>query len=421
MTAEPAGRLALALAIGLLVGLERGWRERNAPDRSRTAGIRTYGISGLLGGIFALLSSALAAPSIFVAGFLVYSAVLALYKLREAVADSDYSVTAVVAGLGVFALGGLAIAGDHVMAAAGGAALAAVLASREVLHGFLKRLTWEELRAALILAVMTAIVLPLLPDRTIDPWNGLDPRQIWLFTILVATLSYAGYVANRVSGSGRGLLLTTLLGAIISSTAMTVALARRSREAPATMAGAAALAAAVSVLRVCIIVLIVAPRLWSEVIPPAAAAVLVFIAYGIFFYRGQDAADGMDLKNPFDIGPLLAFAASFAVIAAVSAYLTDRLGAVGMIATSAVSAVFDVDVAVLTALRQLEGGAGTTVPDASMVTGAILAALVANAFGRASLAALAGNWRFSLRYVPISLLAAAAGATVFAIQRGLVL
>ncbi|RUY82420.1 hypothetical protein EN974_37810, partial [Mesorhizobium sp. M7A.F.Ca.CA.001.12.2.1] len=157
-------RLGLALAIGLLVGLERGWQERDAPDRSRTAGIRTYGISGLLGGVLAALASALSAVPMLVGGFIAFAAIFAWYKAREAVHDEDFSVTSVIAGLCVFALGSLSVAGDYRAAAAGGAALAAILASREVLHGLLKRLTWIELRSALILAVMTAIVLPLLPN-----------------------------------------------------------------------------------------------------------------------------------------------------------------------------------------------------------------------------------------------------------------
>lgn len=413
MTEELAGRLALALAIGLLVGLERGWRERDAPDRSRTAGIRTYGIAGLLGGLFALLSAAMDAPAIFVSGFLVFASILALYKLREAIADGDYSATAVIAGLAVFALGALAVAGDRVLAAGGGAALAAVLASREVLHGFLKRLSWEELRSALILAVMTAIVLPLLPDRTIDPWGGVNPRQIWLFTILVAALSYAGYAATRLWGQERGLLLSSLFGAVVSSTAVTVALARRAEEAPRAMAGAAAFAATVSILRVCLIVAVAAPALLASVAAPALSAALVFSAAGsLLLFRMQAVAtDGMTVGNPFDLAPLLGFAASFAVIAAASAYLTDIMGVTGLLATSALSGMFDVDVAVLTAVRQIDPVSGTE-SAASGVVDSILLALLANAAGRAFLASLAGNPSFSIRYLAATLLAAATGVLV---------
>ena len=259
-------RLGLALAIGLLVGLERGWRERDAPDRSRTAGIRTFGISGLLGGVLAALAQALGGVSVLVGGFVVFAAVFAGYKVREATRDEDFSVTAVIAGLAVFSLGALAVVGDYRSAAAGGAALAAVLASREILHGLLKRLTWSELRSALVLAVMTAIVLPLLPNRTIDPWGGLNPWEIWLFTVLIASISFAGYVAVRVLGSARGLLVSSLAGAVVSSTAVTVALAQNAKSGanPLRLAGAASLAAMVSVVRVCTVVLIIAPSVFAS-------------------------------------------------------------------------------------------------------------------------------------------------------------
>jgi uncharacterized membrane protein (DUF4010 family) len=182
-------RLALALAIGLLVGLERGWRERGEPAGSRTAGIRTYGATGLLGGVVAALAAALSAPSIMVAGFVSFAAIFAWFKYREDRHDESYSVTAVVAAVLVFALGALAVVGDYRAAAAGGAILAGLLASRETLHGALRKLTWVELRSAIVLAVMTAVILPLLPDRTIDPWGGFNPRQVWFFTVLTAALS----------------------------------------------------------------------------------------------------------------------------------------------------------------------------------------------------------------------------------------
>jgi uncharacterized membrane protein YhiD involved in acid resistance len=106
-------RLGLALAIGLLVGLERGWQERDAPDRSRTAGIRTFGISGLLGGVLAALANALGAASVLGGGFIAFAVIFAWYKAREAARDNDFSVTSVIAGLGVFALGALAVVGDY--------------------------------------------------------------------------------------------------------------------------------------------------------------------------------------------------------------------------------------------------------------------------------------------------------------------
>ncbi|RWH71679.1 MgtC/SapB family protein [Mesorhizobium sp.] len=401
-------RLGLALAIGLLVGLERGWRERDEPDHSRTAGIRTFGISGLLGGILAALADTLDAVSVLVGGFIAFAAIFAWYKAREAAHDEDFSVTAVIAGLGVFALGALSVAGDYRVAAAGGAALAAVLASREILHGLLKRLTWIELRSALILAAMTAIVLPLLPNRTIDPWGGFNPWEVWFLTVLMASISFAGYVAVRVLGTTRGLLVSSLAGAIVSSTAVTAALARNATSASNSLplAGAASLAAMVSVLRVCAAVLIVEPSVFAAVGIPAIAAALVFAACGLFLLAraGGDQKSGALARNPFELGPLLLFALLFAVVATASAALAAQFGGRGLLASSTLAGTFDVDVSVLSALRLVRQSIAI-----ETVGQAVLAALAANAIGRLSLAVFIGPVRFWLPLAGATLIAAVAG------------
>ena len=407
-------RLGLALAISLLVGLERGWRERDAPDRSRTAGIRTFGLSGLLGGIVAALADAADAASVLAGGLVVFAAIFAWFKMHEAVHDNDFSVTGVVAGIGVFALGALAVAGDYLAAAAGGAALAAVLASREALHGLLRKLTWIELRSALILAVMTAIVLPLLPNRTVDPWNGFNPWEVWLFTVLTASISFLGYIAVRILGEARGLLVSSAAGAIVSSTAVTVALARnaRSGDAPLLLAGAASVAAMVSVLRVCAIVLIIEPRVFAAMGLAALAAAAGFAAAGalLVFRGGGHGGKGAVARNPFELGPLLLFALLFAIVATASAALAARFGGSGLLGSTILSAGLDVDVAVLSALRL----AGQPVP-VEAVGQAVLAALAANAIGRFSLAIFAGPPRFWLPLACANLLAVTAGLGAWAL------
>ena len=404
-------RLALALAIGLLVGLERGWREREAPDRSRTAGIRTYGLSGLLGGLFAALAQAFGSSAILVAGLLTYSAIFTWFKTREAIHDHDFSVTSVVAAIAVFALGALAVAGDQLAAAAGGAALAAVLASRQFLHSMLRRLSWVELRSALILAVMSAVVLPLLPNHTIDPWGGLNPWQIWFFTVLTAAISFVGYVAVRLLGEARGLLVSSLASAVVSSTAVTVALARTAKSGGNVLplAGAASLAAMVSILRVCVVVLIVAPGVAAIVAAPALAAALCFALGGAFllFRKGGGGQPAGEARNPFEILPLLVFAILFGAVSMASAALVARVGQSGLIVTSALSGTFDVDVAVLSALRLV----GEVIQPQTAGL-AVLGALAANALGRLTLAVVAGPIRFSLPLGTIALAAAGAGYAV---------
>lgn len=406
-------RLGVALAIGLLVGLERGWRERDEPSGSRTAGLRTFGIFGLLGGILAAVAQAMAAPVVLAAGFLGFAGVFGWFQFHESRDDRTYSVTGVMAGLGVFALGALAVTGDQVVAAAAGAALAAILASREVLHGLLRRLTWVELRSALVLAVMTAIILPLLPDRAVDPWGGLNPWEIWFFTVLTAAISYAGYIAMRVLGPARGLLVSGLAGALVSSTAVTVAFARLTRTGgdARALAGAAALAAMVSVLRVTVIVGLLGPALLPLVAPAALAAAAVFGGSGALLLARAAAQAPTDqtLRNPFELRALMVFAGFFAVAATASAAAVAQFGGATLIATTGASGTFDVDAAVLGALR-LSAGAVT----AETVAWSILAALATNAAGRLALAVLAGARAFS---VPLVLASAAAGLAGGAVAR----
>jgi uncharacterized membrane protein (DUF4010 family) len=408
-------RLGVALAIGLLVGVERGWRDREEPAGSRTAGVRTFGLFGLLGGVFAALADATSAPLILVAGLLSVAALFGLFQFHEAREDENRSVTGVMAGVGVFGLGALAVSGDYSVAAAGGAALAAVLASREALHEGLRRLSWIELRSALALAVMTVVILPILPDRTIDPWGGLNPWEIWFFTVLIASISFAGYIAVRVLGPARGLLVSALAGAIASSTAVTVALARMASEAAQTrpLVGAAALAAMVSVLRVLVVVAVLRAEILPSVIAPALCAAAVLGAAGLAMLLGGSAAPhpAEPMRNPFELRPLLIFALVFAVFSTASAALVGQFGGSGLAVTSALSGMFDVDVAVLSALRL-----NTPMAGVPMIGTAILVALAANALGRMSLAVLAGPPRFWVPLLAVTLAAAVAGGMAYYVQ-----
>jgi uncharacterized membrane protein (DUF4010 family) len=259
---------------------------------------------------------------------------------------------------------------------------------------------------------MTAIGLSLLPNRTIDPWGGVNPWEIWFFTVLTAAISYAGYVAVRVLGPGKGILVSGLAGAVVSSTAVTVAFARRAKAGDPVrpLAGGAMLAAMISVLRVLVIVSIVKPQLGLALAPPALAAGLVFGGFGgALLYRSTaEATAEAKLGNPFDLIPLLVFAASFVLIAAASAALTQTFGASGVILTSAFSGIADVDVASLSAARQV-GGAVTV----ATATAAILAAIASNAVARVVAAGAVGPFRYSLPFLGATLAAIAAGAGAF--------
>ena len=278
--------------------------------------------------------------------------------------------------------------------------------------GCCMRLTWIELRSAMILAVMTAIVLPLLPNRTIDPWGGLNPWEVWFFTVLIAAISYFGYVAVRVFGATQGLIASALVGALISSTAVTIALGRAAKQeqAAASMAGAASLAAMVSIVRVCLVVAIVQVDVLGTIGLVALGAASGFGLCGVLLLirRGEGGPVTPPLRNPFDLGPLLLFALLFAIVATANAAISGNVGARGLVATAAFSGAVDVDVAVLSTLRLV----GTSA-SAATAGAAVLAAIAANSLLRLALAIVVGPVRFWLPLAVATTIAGVLGASAF--------
>jgi uncharacterized membrane protein (DUF4010 family) len=194
-------RLLVATAIGLLIGIERGWRERKAHGGTRTAGIRTFTLIGVLGGIIGLLARTLedkvAGALIVGVVFATFALLFAWYRMRENIEDKNFGFTTVVAAMIVFVLGVYAVVADQNIATAAGVGVMVMLAAREQLHGILEKVTWNELRAAIILLAMTFLALPFIPDRSFGPYGGINPRQVWLLALVIAAVSFLGYVAVR--------------------------------------------------------------------------------------------------------------------------------------------------------------------------------------------------------------------------------
>jgi uncharacterized membrane protein (DUF4010 family) len=403
-------KLALSLLIGLVVGLERGWRQREAPEGSRAAGIRTFGLSGLLGGILAAVSQELQSTAILVAGFLAFAGVFAWFQRREQERSGMFSVTGVVAAMAVFGVGALAVAGDQRVAAATGVALAGLLASRETLHKTLKRISWVELRSALLLAAMTAIILPLLPHRTIDPWGGVNPFEIWFFTVLTASISYGGYIAVRILGPSKGLVLSSLTGALVSSTAVTAAFARRAAAGGPvrSLSGGASLAAMVSALRVLALVALVKPIVALHFAGPAVTAAAIFGLAGAVLIGRSAQKTGPEPKigNPFDLGPLLLFAGSFAAVALLSAFLMRNAGASSIMLAASLSGLADVDVAALSAVRMSDSIGIVKASEA------VLLAMAFNAGARLAISLTIGPFRYAIPLLIVSAAAIAGGAAI---------
>lgn len=404
-------RLGLALGVGLIVGVERGWRQRDEPEGGRTAGVRTFALIGFLGGLSGGISVLVGTPLPWIACLVLLTAVFALFSMREGIAERDFSVTNVVTAMTVFILGVLATQGDIRLAAAGGVVTAALLASREHLHRAVARLSWIELRSALLLLAMTALVLPLLPDRPIDPLGAFNPSELWLLMILTAAVSYAGYVALKVGGPDKGPPLAGLAGGLASSTATTLAMSRLSSKVNDArgLAAGASFAAMASILRAAGLALIVQPALAPLLIPPACAAAVVLGGGGALGLarRSTEAASHQDLGVPFELRAVFGFGALLAVVTLAGAWIAREAGAAGAYAFAAVSGFVDVDAITLSMARSVELGSTSSVAAA-----AILLALVSNAVQRVIFSWLFGSRSFAIRFTIVSALALAAGAAV---------
>jgi len=382
-------RAGLAAAIGLLIGIERGWQARDARDGSRVAGIRTYTLIGILGGACGFLTRT--SPLATALCFLAFAMPFGFLEWRRIRGTDNFSATNLVAGLLTFALGAYATAGNMMVAAASAVVMTAVLAERRILHGFLRHLRWEELRGALILLVMTAVLLPILPDRTVDPWDALNPHEIWLMTVLVGVVCYAGYVAVRLAGPSKGLLFGGLTGGLATSTTVTWTFARMAKRDASLQAPvlAAVLAAwVVSLLRMTALAVAVTPALLAPLAAPiGAAAGLLLIAAAVAYYvAGRSPSHSLTLQDPLELSLLLRFCALLAAIMLLSKLATAQQG--GLLALGGLAGLLDVDPITLATARL--AGEGTPL---TLAAETILIAGAANGLSKAVLGQVFGGWR----------------------------
>ncbi|MGE0023435.1 MAG: MgtC/SapB family protein [Hyphomicrobium sp.] len=402
-------RLGVALAIGLLIGLERGWQTREELDHQRAAGLRTFALTGLLGGIAGALTPA-TSPVVLAAALAAYTGAMVLFSYLEAARENNFSVTGVVAGILTFLLGAYAVLGDTTVAVAAAVAMAILLALRDPLHTWVRNLTWPELRSVLMLLAMTFLLLPVLPNRPVDPWGVLNPAEIWLLAILIAAISFAGYIAVRVLGDRKGVAVAAVAGGLASSTAVTLSFSRLAREHPEStrlLAGGTLLAGATMLGRILVLVGLIKPALLLTLLwPVVAAGAVVLAGSGFLLWSGErNAAQDSLLKihNPFDLGTVLKLAGLIAVILVVAKTLAEHVGTAALYLLAAVSGIADVDALTLSMARF--AGGDVSLPDAAT---AILIAAAANTASKAVMAAAVGGRNLGVLVGGISAAALAA-------------
>lgn len=372
---------AIALFIGALVGIEREKRieeevEQGLRKQRGIGGLRTFILFAQAGAIAAWLSVKLATPWVFVgAGAMVTASVLAGYAAatRE---EGQLGLTTEMAAIVTFLLGGTVLFGFAEIAVALAIATSAVLAFKQPLHGLVERIGREDLYAGLKLLIATFIVLPVLPNRTIDPWDALNPWRMWWLVILISGLSLVGYVATRVLGTGRGIPLTGLFGGLVSSTAVTLSLARRSVEGAAgarlghELASGILLSWATMFARIGVLVAAVHPALLRGMAAPLAILVAVTGGAAAFHHvRGRAAggrSEDLPLTNPFSLSSAIRFAALFAAVLLAVKLVETYLPASGLFAVAALAGLTDVDAITLSVA---EPGQGTAAGAAAAAIG----------------------------------------------------
>lgn len=352
-------RLVMPLAIGLLIGLERGWQQRSARPGSRVAGLRTFGLFGLIGGLAGFAAGMTQGWAVS-AVLLLAGCALVIIGYRR---DKSPSATTEAAALVTLGLGWLAGHGLPVPALALAVVTAFLLAQRQRLHAWIEGLSEADFHAVVLFAVIAGALWPVLPDRAMGPMNAWNPRELWLVVVVVCAISFAGYVLGRRLGPERGVLAMAAVGAIYSSTAVTAALAQRIKTEPESrprLAAGIAIASTVMFLRTGLLVGLLVPFAligFARVVGPAALVALL-LAWLLARRAAVAPAGDAPTGNPFALLPALGFAVLVALVQLVVQWMQVRFGGSGVAITLALAGAMDVDAAIV-ALRGLPRGSIT--------------------------------------------------------------
>lgn len=349
MDLELLRQIALALGIGLLIGIQR---ERSA---SPVAGIRTFPLISLCGLLAALLGQA-TTPILLAAAFLAFGALVVVGHLQSG-AESP-GLTTEVAALLIFACGASLVYLPTSLAVTLAGVATILLHLKRPMHRWVRELGDDDVRAIMRFAVITFVVLPILPNRGYGPYDVLNPFSIWLMVVLIVSLNLAGYLALRLFGERGGSVLGGLLGGLVSSTATTVAACRHAGVAPRSAGVVIVLATAVMYVRVFVEILVVHPDgVWS-VGAPFLVLAAAFLIWGLAEARGLGAEPppGRRAGNPAELRSAILFGLLYGAILLAVAWAEDRMGDRGVLAAAFVGGLTDVDALTLSSAHLAASG-----------------------------------------------------------------
>jgi uncharacterized membrane protein (DUF4010 family) len=346
---EPWWRFAAAILIGALVGLEREFVQQRSGEQE-FGGIRTFSLMSLLGAVGAYLTQDFGI-FIFITAYLGLILLLWASNLSTALRGIDEGITSEIAALLVPLFGAMVIWDYAAVAGALGVITALVLALKPTLHDLARRMSPADLRATLEFALISAVVLPLLPNKGFGPFGVLNPFQIWLLVVFVSGIGFFGYVLMKVLGTEQGIGITGLLGGLVSSTATTLSFAGRSKvnvSLSIMLARGILLASSVMFPRVLVEVAVVNNTLLPRVIIPIGAMFLASVLVFFLLWRvkqdGEKAEPGnVELSNPLRLQTAVTFGLVFAIVLVAVRAANEYFGSAGVYVASLLTGITDVD------------------------------------------------------------------------------
>ena len=421
---EPAASLAVAVAAGLLVGIERE-QDQLQGAKQRFGGVRTFALLGLIGaGGGVLVPVAGWGPALVLLG-LVGVAVLGS-GLLDAWRGTRHGLTTELAGLTVFLLGllaatplpGILSSERWTVVAALAVTVLGLLSLRAPLHRFAGALSSEDLMATAKLGALLLLVLPLLPREPLAQVPSIVPFEVGLLVVLIAGIGFVGYVATRALGASKGMVLTGAVGGLVSSTAVALNFSGRAKETPSLVPVSAlgiALASTIMFPRQLVEVAVASPSLLPAVAGPLAACAITAAALSAWFYRHHRregaVSTEVEVKNPFSISEALKFAALFVAVLLLAEQAQKWLGTSGVYLSALLAGTTDVDAITLSIARLYEGGL-----DRDTAAGAMLLASAANTLTKSVMVVVIGGWQLGYRVMGILMPALLVGGLVLVLQ-----
>jgi uncharacterized membrane protein (DUF4010 family) len=342
---------AISIGIGLLIGLER---ERK-PDIK--AGLRTFALTAMLGCLAAMLAEKSDNGWIVAVGLLMTGVMMIVAQARDPQDDGDPGTTSIIALMVCYSLGALVWYRHATLAVMLAITTTVLLYFKGPLQTLTRSLTHKDLISVLQFAVLSFVVLPILPNEDYGPYAALNPHQIWWMVVLISGLSLAGYAALRIVGNQHGAPLLGFFGGLVSSTATTMVFARHARD-DGDMTDTATLviliANLVVTLRLCIVAVVLAPSLLLPLSGLLGVGFVLGLLFALMRWRSLRASGELplpDVKNPTEIRAALTFGLLYGVVLLLSAWLQDIAGRQGLYLVALASGLTDVDAITLSTLR----------------------------------------------------------------------